>query len=100
MAHKRIKDVREKRIKPGQLFGQDATHMDMLMHHQRISTDIIRLHEPVQDTMDPTEMAPVQVHCAGDGSAEIKNQVREHDHVCFYADQSLRETDVGVDKVS
>lgn len=72
VAHKRIKNVREKRIEPRKLFCKNSAHMDMLMHHQSISTNIVHLHQPVQDAMRPSKMI-VQIDRTWDRGQKVQN---------------------------
>jgi hypothetical protein len=42
--HHRIENVREQRIKPCILFGKDSAAMNVLVHHECVGPDIVRLH--------------------------------------------------------
>lgn len=55
MAHERVSDVGEDVVKNGKAAIQDTSHMDVLVHHEGVSTHVADLHDGVQDAMDPRE---------------------------------------------
>lgn len=70
MAHERVRDVGEERVEGPEGSGQNTAHVDVLVHHQRVAADIVGLHDPVQEAMEPGEVV-VQVDGAGDDSGEV-----------------------------
>lgn len=70
VAHKWIRDVWEERVEEPEWLGEDAAHVDMLVHHEGVGAHVVGLHDPVEDTMEPGEMV-VQIDRAGDDGGEI-----------------------------
>lgn len=95
VAHQRIGEVGEQLVEPGQGRGalQDAAHVDVLVHHQRVGADVVRLHDPMQDSVDPAKM-PEQHDGAGHGGGEVQQQMGQHHDVGFHAHKAPRRADV------
>ena len=72
--------------------------MDMLVHHQGVGPDVVRLHQPVEDSVEPSEVV-VQVQCARDRGREVQQEMRNHDHVVLIADYFPGPLRVGLDYV-
>lgn len=67
------------------------------MHHERVGSHVVRLHDPVKDAMDPSEVI-VQVECTGDGRGKVQDEMREHHNVSFYTDDSSSQLDVRLEE--
>lgn len=85
MSHERVGDVGKERVKQPELLGEDSAHVDVLVHHERVGPHVVRLHDPVEDPMDPSEVI-VQVDCTGDGGGEVQDEMRQHHNVGFHPD--------------
>lgn len=94
--HERVRKVREQIVKQtdGKLLGEDTAHVDVLVAHERIGAHVPRLHDPVQEAMDPGEVVE-EIHSAGNGRCEVENQMCEHYDVCRVAHYALGKGDVG-----
>lgn len=53
MTHQRIRDVGKIQVKQPELFVQNTSHMNVLMHHQSVGTHVQELHDKVNDTVQP-----------------------------------------------
>lgn len=95
VSHERIQDVREELVEEGKSRVEDASHVDVLMHHERVRTDVRRLHDAVQDGVDPGEVIEEE-RGAGHRRGEVEQEVSEHDDVCLNADDGPSSADVRV----
>lgn len=73
---------------------EDAALVNVLVHHQRIGTGIRRLHQEMQDAMNPGECAEEQVDSTRNGCGKVEQQMREHHHICVKPDDRLGDADV------
>ena len=97
MAHQRVRDVREQHVEQPVLAVQNAAHVDVLVHHQRVRAHVPPLHQQVQHAVQPAEAVEEQ-HRARHGGAEVQQQVCEHRHVCLDPDKPPRPGDVRPDQ--
>lgn len=85
VAHQRIGDVGEDRVEEPEGLAEDPAHVDVLVHHEGVGADKVRLHDPVEDAMEPSEVV-VEVESARDESREVDNEVIEHHDISLDAD--------------
>ena len=74
MAHKGIEDIWENVIKKGKTLVEDATHMNMLVHHEGVGAHVGDLHDKMQDAMNPSEVVEEE-NSAGNGSEDVKQKM-------------------------
>lgn len=60
MAHQWVCDVWEQNVEGvdyGVGFGEYAAHVDVLVHHERVGSDVVALHYPMQHAMEVCKMS-------------------------------------------
>lgn len=73
--------------------------MDMLVHHERIRADIVRLHNIVRDPVEPVEVTRLEEQDgAGDRCGEVEDQMGEHDDVRLDTDNLPCNSDIALQK--
>lgn len=95
VSHERIKDIREQRVEDDELLAEDASHVNVLMHHEGIRAHITDLHEAVDEGVNPPELVKEQ-RGARDRRGKVQQQVRDHDDVCLNSNDGARNADVGL----
>lgn len=71
--------------------------MNVLVHHEGVGANIVRLHEPVGNAVYPGKMA-VQPYGAWHGGCKVQQKMGEHHHVCFDADEFASQIDVWLEE--
>jgi len=96
-----IQDVWVRRVDKGvrEAFGQYPTHVDVLVAHECVRAYVPGLHGEMQDGVGIGEVS-VQEHGARHGCGEVKDEVRDHYHVCRIARYRLRPGDIGKEYLS
>ena len=56
VAHQGIRDVGKDRVEEPEGLAEDTAHVDVLVHHQGVGANEVRLHDPVEDAMEPGEV--------------------------------------------
>ena len=80
VAHERVHDVWEGLIDQGVGLVEDAAHVDVLVHHERVGAHVVQLHERVERAVPPLEVVE-EVDCRGYARREVEEQMGEHDNV-------------------
>lgn len=95
VSHERIKDVGEQCVEDDELFAEDTSHVNVLMHHEGVCAHITDLHKAMNKSVNPPE--PVKEEGgAWDGRGEVQQQVRNHHDVCLNSNDGARNADVGL----
>lgn len=86
VAHQGVDDVGEESIDDSEAvrLGEDAPHVDMLVHHKSVGTHIIELYSEMENSMDIGEAVEEEGSARYRGS-EIEDQMRQHDHISLMA---------------
>ena len=82
VAHQRVGDVREDAVEEGELLGQDAPLVDVLVHHECVGPHVVDGHGSVKDTMKVSEVSE-QKDCTRQLRREVQQQMRQHNHICL-----------------
>ncbi|TKW51113.1 hypothetical protein CTA1_12224 [Colletotrichum tanaceti] len=102
VAHEGVGDVGEGGVEGPQeaagLPGEDAAHVDVLVHHEGVGADVVELHGHVQRAVDVAETAEQQ-QGARHGGGQVEEQVGEHQDVGLVADDAARPGHVRQDDV-
>lgn len=56
VAHERVEDVGEDGVDQGVFFVQNAPHVDVLVHEERVGAHVVELHCGVEDAVPPAEV--------------------------------------------
>lgn len=95
VSHERVEDVGEQRVKEDELFAKNASHVNVLMHHEGIRAHIADLHKAVNKSVNPPE--PVkEKRSAWDRCGKVQQQVRDHHDVCLNSNDGARSANVGL----
>lgn len=95
VSHERIEDIGEQRVEDDELLAEDASHVDVLVHHEGIRAHITDLHKAVDKSVNPPE--PVKEEgSARDRRGKVQQQVRDHHDVRLNPNDRARNADVGL----
>ena len=98
VAHERIEDVGEGAVEPGEARRQDAAHVDVLVHHERVGAHVVELHGEVEEGVRVGE-AVEEVEGGGNRGAEVEEEVRHEDDVGRMPHEARGVRDVGAQYV-
>lgn len=98
VSEKRIQQVGKEHVEQVISRRQNSVHMDVLMLHQRKSSTIPELEDPMQNAMSPREVV-VQQKCAGYQGREIQNEMCQHDHISLEAYDALSPANVWLEYI-
>lgn len=90
VAHQRVDDVGEESIDDSEArrLGEDAPHVNVLVHHKAVGAHIIELHSEVENSMNIGEVVEEKASTRHQGS-EVENQMCQHYHISLVAHDIL-----------
>lgn len=90
VAHQGIQNIGKHGVeypRPPFIFGQDATHVDVLVHHQRVGAHVPAVEDGVEDGVRPGEADKEEIHGGRDSGGKVDEEVGDHQNVGWYADE-------------
>lgn len=81
VAHQGVGEVGESQVEPGVVLLENASPVNVLMHHERVGPRVRDLHDQVEHTVEPGEMGE-QEQGGWDRGGEVEDQMCQEDDVC------------------